>query len=182
MQWLWQMLPRHAMPSFFGFFWRARTMPALSIRNDRYDCGLLSETGKYVAEADWEKISRWIPPVGSEFPEVWQAHFKFIFGGGTCDSEIYGVEYQQDGAAPDEWYDLFEDPPRRLCEEIVDLLNANEIALYAAKVFESQEIASDWLNRPLALLGHKSPADVIRDGDLEAVRTILGRIEYGVYS
>jgi hypothetical protein len=98
------------------------------------------------------------------------------------DVTLYGVEYHQEGDDPDEWYDLFEDPPRKLCEEIVYLLNVNAITLYAAEVFESEEIANDWLNRPLALFDHKSPADVIREGDLEVVRTILGRIEYGVYS
>jgi hypothetical protein len=74
-------------PPSLDFFGKHDRCPALSIKGDRYNCGLLSDTISYVLDADLKAIRRWIPPVGAEFPEVWEAHFRFIFGGGICDSE-----------------------------------------------------------------------------------------------
>jgi hypothetical protein len=33
------------------------------------------------------------------------------------------IEYHLKDDLPDEWYDLFEDPPKELCDRIVEFLN-----------------------------------------------------------
>jgi putative toxin-antitoxin system antitoxin component (TIGR02293 family) len=54
---------------------------------------------------------------------------------------------------------------------------------FATEVFESAEIAEDWLNSPNFALGDKVPYDLLNTDDgIEQVRDLLGRIEYGVYS
>ena len=51
------------------------------------------------------------------------------------------------------------------------------------EVFESQSAAEYWLSSPVLVLGGKTPLEVLQTPGGEAkILTILGRIEYGVYS
>lgn len=39
-----------------------------------------------------------------------------------ADISVYCIEYHLEGDAPDEWYDLIEDPPKELCDRVVEFL------------------------------------------------------------
>ncbi len=53
----------------------------------------------------------------------------------------------------------------------------------AIEVFGSSEKAAGWLNEPNRLLRNAAPIDVLdTDIGVHSVETILGRIEYGVFS
>ena len=58
-----------------------------------------------------------------------------------------------------------------------------EVLALAEYVFEDKEAAKEWMrSRPLAL-GGKRPIDMLdSDKNAEELKTILRRIEYGVYS
>jgi hypothetical protein len=63
--------------------------PALLLKEGKYNCDLVSHPKRYVYRVPIEQIWRWMPPVGHEFPEVVQAHFKLVFGiGFGCDAEF----------------------------------------------------------------------------------------------
>jgi putative toxin-antitoxin system antitoxin component (TIGR02293 family) len=54
---------------------------------------------------------------------------------------------------------------------------------HAADVFEDSDIPWDWLQSPNGVLGWKIPLDLREtDEGAKQVETILGRIDYGVYS
>jgi putative toxin-antitoxin system antitoxin component (TIGR02293 family) len=53
----------------------------------------------------------------------------------------------------------------------------------AMRAFGSRELAEDWLQRPALALGQKRPIDLLATHEgVDLVRTLLGRIEYGVYT
>jgi hypothetical protein len=39
-----------------------------------------------------------------------------------------------------------------------------------------------WLNKPVARLGHRAPADVLADGDYDEVSGAVGELEYPTFS
>jgi putative toxin-antitoxin system antitoxin component (TIGR02293 family) len=54
---------------------------------------------------------------------------------------------------------------------------------HAAEVFEDSDIAWDWLQSPNGALGWKIPLQLLETEEgAQQVETILGRIDYGVYS
>jgi putative toxin-antitoxin system antitoxin component (TIGR02293 family) len=54
---------------------------------------------------------------------------------------------------------------------------------YATEVFEDSDIAWDWLKSPNRALGGAIPLQLLETAEgTEQVETILGRIDYGVYS
>ena len=57
------------------------------------------------------------------------------------------------------------------------------IVAHAVAVFGDEQKASHWLATPLALLGNRSPAQILaRGGDVEAIDQILTRIEHNIPS
>lgn len=67
-----------------------------------------------------------------------------------------------------------------LSERIIGLA---EIYSYGFEVFENKEQFNSWINSPNQALGGKSPYDLL-DSQFgrEEVMSIIGRIDYGVYS
>jgi putative toxin-antitoxin system antitoxin component (TIGR02293 family) len=58
-----------------------------------------------------------------------------------------------------------------------------EILAQATKVLGSQEEAEQWLQRPAMALDQQRPIDLLATpAGAELVETLLGRIEYGVYT
>jgi uncharacterized protein (DUF2384 family) len=53
---------------------------------------------------------------------------------------------------------------------------------HAVAVFGDEQKASHWLDTPLPLLGNRSPVEVLSGGDIQAVDTILTRIEHNIPS
>lgn len=51
----------------------------------------------------------------------------------------------------------------------------------AVAIFGSPTKAMDWLTTPCGALENQIPLDLLIRGDVEAVETELGRIEYGIY-
>jgi len=65
----------------------------------------------------------------------------------------------------------------------VQLFELTHLFLYGIEVFESESNFFKWLDLPNTALGELLPIHLISvPGGIEKVRTILGRIEYGVYS
>lgn len=63
------------------------------------------------------------------------------------------------------------------------LLVLGRLAGYGATVFQDQGKFTRWLQRPLRLLGDRSPLDLMDSPTgIQLVEDILGRIEYGVFS
>ncbi len=63
------------------------------------------------------------------------------------------------------------------------LLLLKEIAAYGLEVFEDQSNFNQWLRLPLRDLGNSSPLNSLDSATgFNRVKTILSRIEYGVYS
>lgn len=57
------------------------------------------------------------------------------------------------------------------------------IVAHAVAVFGDEQKASHWLATPLALLGNRSPVQILaRGGDVEAIDQILTRIEHNIPS
>lgn len=57
------------------------------------------------------------------------------------------------------------------------------LVAHAVAVFGDEQKASHWMATPLALLGDRSPAQVLaRGGDVEAIDQILTRIEHNIPS
>ncbi|MDP8991100.1 MAG: MbcA/ParS/Xre antitoxin family protein [Acidobacteriota bacterium] len=55
----------------------------------------------------------------------------------------------------------------------------------AVEVFGSEDLARNWMDTPLAILGHSTPRQFSSSGDAAKQReilTILGRIDYGMFS
>ena len=53
----------------------------------------------------------------------------------------------------------------------------------AIEVFETAELAESWLCEPNITLSNRTPLEVIEAGqELDAVETVLRRIQHGVYS
>ena len=58
-----------------------------------------------------------------------------------------------------------------------------EILGRAIDLFGSQEAAEAWLDRPAMALDRRKPIDLLSTpAGVEAVETLLGRLEYGVYT
>ena len=65
----------------------------------------------------------------------------------------------------------------------VQLFELTHLFLYGIEVFENETNFFKWLNLPNTALGELLPINLISiPGGIEKVKTILGRIEYGVYS
>lgn len=63
------------------------------------------------------------------------------------------------------------------------LLKLAEVASKGKQVFNSAELFREWLQKPLRPLGGKRPVDLmVNMYGLETVKSLLGRIEHGVYS
>ncbi|MBV9388263.1 MAG: DUF2384 domain-containing protein [Chroococcidiopsidaceae cyanobacterium CP_BM_ER_R8_30] len=63
------------------------------------------------------------------------------------------------------------------------LFRLAKVLARATDVLEDEATARDWLNLPNRALGNARPLDLLdTDAGVEQVLTILGRIEYGVYS
>ena len=78
-------------PVSLDFFGLQEVCPALQFQNGKYNCNLISHPEHYIPDAPAAQIEKWMPPIGSEFPEVIQAHFQFMFGiGRGCDAEFDG--------------------------------------------------------------------------------------------
>jgi uncharacterized protein (DUF2384 family) len=56
------------------------------------------------------------------------------------------------------------------------------IVAHAVAVFGDEQKASHWLDTPSPLLGNRSPVEVLSGGDIQAVDTILTRIEHNIPS
>lgn len=63
------------------------------------------------------------------------------------------------------------------------LLKLAEVAALGNHVFNSPELFKEWLQRPLRPLDGKKPVELmVNMYGLETIKTLLGRIEHGVYS
>ncbi len=73
---------------------------------------------------------------------------------------------------------------RHLSAQMSDqLYRVARITRRAVEVLGSQSVAIDWLKKPNAALGERSPLSLLdTDAGAEKVSDVLGRIEYGVYS
>lgn len=57
-----------------------------------------------------------------------------------------------------------------------------DILAHAARVMGSEKATQRWLDDPLLSMNGQRPADLLKTEEgREQLRTILGRIEYGVY-
>ena len=62
-------------------------------------------------------------------------------------------------------------------------MDATDVTKLARETFGSSQKASQWLNRPNRALKGRTPLSLLSSqAGVKRVRTILGRIEYGVYS
>ena len=65
----------------------------------------------------------------------------------------------------------------------VQLLELADMFLYGTEVFQDQETFFKWMKLPNTALGGLEPQELIEfPGGIDKVRSLLGRIEYGVYS
>lgn len=78
---------------------------------------------------------------------------------------------------------------RRKPEEVLDpvaserLLLLTKLADHGYDVFEQQHKFNRWLRQPLRILGNQTPLDILDTSQgIKLIDTLLGRIEYGVYS
>lgn len=78
---------------------------------------------------------------------------------------------------------------RRKPEEVLDpvaserLLLLTKLADHGYDVFEEQHKFNQWLRQPLRILGGQAPLDILDTSQgIKLIDTLLGRIEYGVYS
>lgn len=78
---------------------------------------------------------------------------------------------------------------RRKPEEVLDpvaserLLLLTKLADHGYDVFENQHKFNQWIRQPLRILGGQAPLDLLDTSQgIKVVDTVLGRIEYGVYS
>jgi putative toxin-antitoxin system antitoxin component (TIGR02293 family) len=63
------------------------------------------------------------------------------------------------------------------------LMRFARVVSHAIEVFGDADKAAAWLNEPNRLLNHTAPIDVLdTDAGTHSVETILGRIDYGVFS
>ncbi len=63
------------------------------------------------------------------------------------------------------------------------LLKLAEVASKGIFVFNNVDLFREWLHKPLRPLGGKRPSDLmVNMYGLETVKSLLGRIEHGVYS
>lgn len=64
-----------------------------------------------------------------------------------------------------------------------EVVDPDEVTRLARKTFGSAQKAHAWLNRPNRALGERMPLSLLTNqAGVERVRTLLGRIEHGVYS
>jgi putative toxin-antitoxin system antitoxin component (TIGR02293 family) len=78
---------------------------------------------------------------------------------------------------------------RRKPEQVLDpvaserLLLLTKLADHGYDVFEEQHKFNQWLRQPLRILGGQAPLDILDTSQgIKLIDTLLGRIEYGVYS
>lgn len=78
---------------------------------------------------------------------------------------------------------------RRKPEQVLDpvaserLLLLTKLADHGYDVFEEQHKFNQWLRQPLRILGQQAPLDILDTSQgIKLIDTLLGRIEYGVYS
>ena len=61
--------------------------------------------------------------------------------------------------------------------------NMDELIEYASQVFESRQLACDWLNGPVAALGHRRPIELFETSEgRREVTGVLRKIECGEFS
>lgn len=75
--------------------------------------------------------------------------------------------------------------PEQLLDQVASerLLMLTKLADHGFDVFEDQGKFNRWLRRPLRILSNQAPLDILDTSQgIKMVDTILGRIEYGVYS
>ena len=59
----------------------------------------------------------------------------------------------------------------------------DELIEYASQVFESRQLACDWLNGPVAALGHRRPTELCETSEgRREVKGVLRKIEFGEFS
>ena len=59
---------------------------------------------------------------------------------------------------------------------------AGELVEKMIEIWESEKSARDWFYTPLLSLEGKRPYDYCREGKVDLLRSLLGRIEAGVFS
>jgi putative toxin-antitoxin system antitoxin component (TIGR02293 family) len=55
----------------------------------------------------------------------------------------------------------------------------------AVEIFDGEELAHEWMNHPLPILGDQTPLEYAQSGEIEKQRevlTILARLDYGMFS
>ena len=55
----------------------------------------------------------------------------------------------------------------------------------AVEIFDGEELAHEWMNHPLPILGDHTPLEYAQSGEVEKQRevlTILARLDYGMFS
>lgn len=68
-------------------------------------------------------------------------------------------------------------------EESDRLVSVLRIVAFANEVFQDDHRAGEWLRRPNRSLGDRRPIDLLStDAGTRLVETVLGRVDYGVYS
>lgn len=75
-------------PVSLAFFGKYDRCPALNKTDAGYSCDIIAHPMQYAADPRFANTKLFPPIVGAEFPEVWQAHFQWLFGSGICDSAI----------------------------------------------------------------------------------------------
>ena len=72
---------------------------------------------------------------------------------------------------------------RLTTEESDRLVRIVRVLVQAARVFDDDRNASDWMRRPNRSLGVRRPIDLLAtENGARLVETIIGRIDFGVYS
>ena len=64
----------------------------------------------------------------------------------------------------------------------INLDRAIPVMAHAVAVFGDEKKASHWFNTPLAILENRSPTELLADGDVQSVDTLLTRIEHNIPS
>jgi putative toxin-antitoxin system antitoxin component (TIGR02293 family) len=74
-----------------------------------------------------------------------------------------------------------------IATQAMQMENPSAAAIWsrAIEIFEGEELAREWMNHPLPILGDHTPKEYADSGDAEKQRevlTILARLDYGMFS